>query len=154
MLLAPPALLPINYNSDSPVILGINTSHITICFLLCQYDADNPCICRYMHFGSTTLNDCESHFSQPKLELYSLFCALHTLKMYLIGVWKLLLWFSLLCTINQHPYLLSLSFRITPITTDFESSHMTHMLTHTHLCTLFHFPNPMPWLPNKPHFPL
>ena len=60
-----------------------------ICFLLCQYDADNPHIFRYMHFGSITLNDHKSHFSQPKLELYSLFCALHALKMYLIGVWNL-----------------------------------------------------------------
>ena len=58
-------------------------------FLLCQYDADNPHICRYVHFGSITLNDHKSHFSQPKLELYSLFCALHALKMYLIGVWNL-----------------------------------------------------------------
>ena len=77
MLLASPALLPINYNSDSLVILGINTSHITIGFLLCQCDADNPRICRYMRFGSITLNDHKSRFSQPKLEVYSLFCALH-----------------------------------------------------------------------------
>ena len=89
MLLAFPALLPINYNSDSLVILGINTSHITIGFLLCQCDADNPRICRYMRFGSITLNNHESRFSRPKLEVYSLLCALHALKMYLIGVWNL-----------------------------------------------------------------
>ena len=85
-LLASPALWPIDYDSNSPVILGVDTSHITIDFLLCQCDADNPRIRRYVRFGSITLNNHESHFSQPKLELYSLFHALRALKMYLIGV--------------------------------------------------------------------
>ena len=88
-LLASPALRPIDYDSDSPVILGVDTSHIAIGFLLCQCDADNPRIHRYAHFGSITLNDRESRFSQPKLELYSLFRALRALKMYLIGVQNL-----------------------------------------------------------------
>ena len=64
-------------------------SHIMIGFLFCQCDTDNPCICQYVHFGSITLNNRESHFSQPKLELYGLFCALRALKMYLIGVQNL-----------------------------------------------------------------
>ena len=55
-------------------------------FLLCQCDADNPRIHRYARFGSITLNDHESRFSQPKLELYGLFHTLRALKMYLIGV--------------------------------------------------------------------
>ena len=42
-----------------------------------------------MYFGSITLNDHESCFSQPKLELYNLFCTLCALKMYLIGVQNL-----------------------------------------------------------------
>ena len=88
-LLASPALQPIDYNSDSPVILGVDTSHIVIGFLLCQCDADNPHICCYACFSSITLNDHESRFSQPKLELYGLFCTLCALKMYLIGVWNL-----------------------------------------------------------------
>ena len=86
MLLASPALRPIDYNSDSLVILGVDTSHIAIGFLLCQCDADNPRIRRYARFGSITLNDHESRFSQPKLELYGLFHALCALKMYLIGL--------------------------------------------------------------------
>ena len=40
----------------------------------------------FVHFRSITLNDCESHFSQPKLKLYGLFQVLHPLKAYLIGV--------------------------------------------------------------------
>ena len=89
-LLSSPALHPIDYASDSPVILGVDTSSIAVGYLLCQCDADNPCICRYMRFGSITLNDRESRFSQPKLELYGLFRALRSLKMYLIGIWNLI----------------------------------------------------------------
>src|ERR1700735_3743557 len=39
-----------------------------------------------LKFGSITLNARESRFSQPKLELYGLYRALRTLKLYLIGV--------------------------------------------------------------------
>ena len=90
VLLTSPALCPIDYTSNSPIILGVDTSSIAVGYLLCQCDADNPRICHYMHFGSITLNDCKSRFSQPKLELYSLFCALRSLKMYLIGIQNLI----------------------------------------------------------------
>ena len=72
-LLASPALRPIDYTSPAPIILTVDTSQIAIGFLLCQCDAENPHIRRFARFGSITLNDCESHFSQPKLELYGLF---------------------------------------------------------------------------------
>ena len=85
-----PALRPINYASDSPVILGVNTSLIAVRYLLCQCNADNPHIHRYARFGSITLNDHELRFSQPKLELYGLFHALQSLKMYLIGIRNLI----------------------------------------------------------------
>ena len=90
-LLASPALQPIDYASSSPVILAVDTSHIAIGYLLCQCDADNPRIRRYARFGSITLNDRESRFSQPKLELYGLFRTLRSLKMYLIGVRNLVI---------------------------------------------------------------
>ena len=89
-LLTSPALHPIDYTSDAPVVLGVDTSHFVVSYLLCQCDMDNPCLCRYAHFGSITLNDHESRFSQPKLKLYRLFHALHCLKAYLIGVWNLI----------------------------------------------------------------
>ena len=73
VLLASPTLYPINYASNSPVILGVDTLLITVRCLLCQCDADNPRIRRYAHFGSITLNNCELRFSQPKLELYGHF---------------------------------------------------------------------------------
>ena len=89
-LLSSPALRPIDYASKSPVILGVDTSSIAVGYLLCQCNADNPHIRRYTCFSSITLKDCELRFSQPKLELYGLFHALHSLKMYLIGVWNLI----------------------------------------------------------------
>ena len=89
-LLASPTLHPINYASNSPVILGADTSSIVVRYLLCQCNADNPHICRYMHFSSITLNDHELCFSQPKLELYGLFCTLRSLKMNLIGIQNLI----------------------------------------------------------------
>ena len=89
-LLSSPTLCPIGYASNSPVILGVNTSSIVVRYLLCQCDTDNPRIHRYTHFSLITLNDHELCFSQPKLELYGLFHALRLLKMYLIGVWNLI----------------------------------------------------------------
>ena len=85
-LLASPALQPINYTSAAPVILAIDMLQIAVGFLLCQCNTKNPCICRFAHFGSITLNNHESCFSQLKLELYGLFQVLHSLKAYFIGV--------------------------------------------------------------------
>ena len=75
-LLVSPALRPIDYTSPAPVILAVATSQIAVGFLLCCFAC----------FGSITLNDCESRFSQLKLELYRLFQALCSLKAYLIRV--------------------------------------------------------------------
>ena len=92
-LLASPALQPIDYTSPAPIytsptpiILAVDTSQITVGFLLCQCDAENPHIHCFAGFGSITLNDRESCFSQLKLKLYGLFRALHSLKTYLISV--------------------------------------------------------------------
>jgi hypothetical protein len=41
-LLNSPALRPINYNSDLPVILAVDTSHIAVGFYLCQADTHMP----------------------------------------------------------------------------------------------------------------
>ncbi|THH15162.1 hypothetical protein EW146_g5273 [Bondarzewia mesenterica] len=62
-LLASPVLHPINYSSEAPVILTVDTLHITVDFHLCQYDPDNSKICYYAHFSSITLNDHEARFS-------------------------------------------------------------------------------------------
>ena len=85
-LINSPALRPIDYTSEAPVILSVDTSYIAIGFLLAQCDISDPKVRYYARFGSITLNEREARFSQPKLELYGLYRALRTLKNLLIGV--------------------------------------------------------------------
>jgi hypothetical protein len=89
-LLNLPALRPIDYNSDSPVILAVDTSHIAVGFYLCQADLNLPKKCYFARFGSLPLNDRERCFSQPKLELYGLYRALQAYKMFLVGIRNLI----------------------------------------------------------------
>ena len=89
-LLDSPALRPIDYSSPSPVILAVDTSHIAVGYQLCQCDPDDPKKRYFSRFGSITLNDRESRFSQPKLELYGLYRAFGAMRMYLIGVRNLI----------------------------------------------------------------
>ncbi|ETW82690.1 hypothetical protein HETIRDRAFT_108913 [Heterobasidion irregulare TC 32-1] len=89
-LLKLPALRPIDYGSAANVILAVDTSQIAVSFHLCQCALNNLWVWYYARFGSITLNNHELRFSQPKLELYGLFHALRSLKMYLIGVRNLI----------------------------------------------------------------
>ena len=84
-------LIPIDYKSDNPVILVVNTSYIAVSFYLCQCTSDNWKQHCYNWLGSIMLNDQEAHFSQPKLELYSLYRALQALCMYLLGIRNLII---------------------------------------------------------------
>ncbi|SJL18320.1 uncharacterized protein ARMOST_21906 [Armillaria ostoyae] len=86
-----PSLMPIDYELDSPVILGVDTSYRAIGFYICQLNPDNPKRRRYARFGSIMLNEWEARFSQPKRELYGLFCALRACRHWLFGVWKLVM---------------------------------------------------------------
>ena len=90
-LLTSPALRPLDYKSPSPVILAVDTSYIAVGFHLCQCDRDDPRKRYYARFGSITLNDREARFSQPKLELYGLYRALRSQKLYLIGIRNLVI---------------------------------------------------------------
>ena len=85
-LLTCPALVPLDYTSPAPVILAVDSSNIAIGIFICQCDKDNPRIRYYSRFDSITLNDRESRFSQPKIEIYGLYRALRKLRLYLIGV--------------------------------------------------------------------
>jgi hypothetical protein len=89
-LLSSPALRPIDYNSDSPVILSVDTSNIAIGLILAQCDPTDTKRCFIAKFGSITLNEQEARYSQPKLELYGLYRALRSLKLYLLGVRNLI----------------------------------------------------------------
>ncbi|SJL18605.1 uncharacterized protein ARMOST_22202 [Armillaria ostoyae] len=81
-----PSLMLIDYKLDSPVILGVDMSYQAIGFYICQLDPDNPKRRRYARFGSIVLNEREARFSQPKRELYGLFCALQACRHWLFGV--------------------------------------------------------------------
>jgi hypothetical protein len=78
------ALHAIDYTSSTPVILAVDTSYIAVDFHLC--DVTMLSHCYYNRFCSITLNDRESKYSQPKLEIYGLYRALCALRLYLIGV--------------------------------------------------------------------
>jgi hypothetical protein len=90
-LVKSPALRPINYTSDAPVILSVDTSYIAVGYILSQCDPDNPKLRYHSRFGSITLNEREARFSQPKLELYGLYRALRALKLHLIGIRNLII---------------------------------------------------------------
>ena len=74
MIRACPALKPIDYESDEPVVLAVDTSYIAVGFYIYQYGEDEKPY--YSRFDSITLNDREARFSQPKRELYGLKLAL------------------------------------------------------------------------------
>jgi hypothetical protein len=82
-----PALVPINYASTHPVYLAIDSSWCVVGWILSQDCEDSQQ--RLSCFGSIAWNEHESHYSQPKIELYSLFHTLHVLHIHIIGVTNL-----------------------------------------------------------------
>ncbi len=82
-----PALKPIDYTIENPVVLSVDSSKIAVGFILAQEDDDGRK--RPARYGSIPMNDRESRYSQPKLELYGLFRALRAYRLYLIGVQNL-----------------------------------------------------------------
>ncbi|KNZ72324.1 Beta-lactamase-like protein 2 like protein, partial [Termitomyces sp. J132] len=72
-------------------ILVVDTLYIAVGYYLCQCTSNNHKECCYNCFGLIMLNNREARFSQPKLELYSLYQALQALQMYLIGVRNLII---------------------------------------------------------------
>ena len=84
-----PALRPIEYECDRPVILAVDSCMNGVGFILLQLGEDKK---RYpSRFGSITFNDRESRYSQAKLELYGLFRALKQTQLFMIGVKKLII---------------------------------------------------------------
>jgi hypothetical protein len=59
-LLTLPALQPLDYNSDSPIILSVDTSYIAISHILSQCNSKNPKIHYFARFGSIMLNEREA----------------------------------------------------------------------------------------------
>ena len=83
-ILESPALLPIDYETDRPVILAVDSCANGVGYILFQLGENKK---RYpSRFGSITFNDRESRYSQAKLELFGLFRALRHTQIFTIGV--------------------------------------------------------------------
>jgi transposase InsO family protein len=79
-----PALRPLDYQSPLEVVLAVDTSQIAVGYILSQQDENGRR--RVARYGSLPMNERESRYSQPKLELYGLFRALRNFRLFLIGV--------------------------------------------------------------------
>lgn len=86
-----PALKPLDYTSDRPVILAVDTSYLAIGFFICQQDAIDKKRRVYARFGSIGMNEREARFSQPKRELYGLFRTLKACQFWLRGCRNLII---------------------------------------------------------------
>jgi len=82
------ALISIDYSTDRTVYLSVDSSVRGIGWILVQ-DCSDGRRCP-LRFGSISWNECKSHYSQAKLELYGLFCALRASRLYLIRVRNLI----------------------------------------------------------------
>jgi len=82
-----PALHPINYTSDEPVVLSVDSSTDAAGMILSQLD--NKGHRRPARYGSIPMSERESRYSQPKLELFGLYRALRHWRIYIIGVKQL-----------------------------------------------------------------
>jgi len=82
------ALISIDYSTDHAVYLSVDSSVHGVGWILMQ-DCSNGCHCP-LHFGSIVWNECKSCYSQAKLKLYGLFCALCATHLYLIRACNLI----------------------------------------------------------------
>jgi transposase InsO family protein len=83
-----PALRPIDYESEEPVILSVDSSKEAAGMILAQNDEEGRR--RPARYGSVPMSERESRYSQPKLELFGLYRALRHWRLYIIGAKKLI----------------------------------------------------------------
>ena len=88
LITSAPALQSIDYQCDRPVILAVDSSKYAVGFVLSQLDKEGSR--RPAQYGSLPMNERESRYSQPKLELFGLFHALRCYRAFLIGVKNLI----------------------------------------------------------------
>jgi len=67
--------------------VAVDTSNIAVGYILMQLGEDGKWY--PSRFGSLTLNEVECWYSQAKVELYGLFRALRTVRVWIFGVWNL-----------------------------------------------------------------
>ena len=83
-----PVLKPMDYKSNRPVYLSVDSSVIAVGWLLAQEGEDGK---RHpVRYGSRVWKAHESKYSQAKLELYGLLNALKANRPYIIGIKKLI----------------------------------------------------------------
>jgi hypothetical protein len=79
-----PVLHRLDYASRQEVILAVDTSMIAVGYILSQEDDDRK---HYPNcFGSFSLMEVKSCYSQAKLELYGLFRALRVVRIFIFGI--------------------------------------------------------------------
>lgn len=83
-VISAPAMRPIDYTSDKPIILAVDSSYIAVGWILFQLDNNGQR--RPARYGSIAWNERESRYSQPKIELYGLYRAMQKLRPYIVGV--------------------------------------------------------------------
>jgi hypothetical protein len=71
-----PVLKLLNVNSGVPVRLSVDTSYMAVGWYISQQDLHDKNKWHYIRFGSTSPNDTEANYSQPKRELYGIMRAL------------------------------------------------------------------------------
>ena len=83
-----PALRPLDYNCDRPIILSVDSSIYGVGYILSQEDEyGRRAPARY---GSIPLTSAEASYPQSKLELFGVSRALHRCRAYITGVKKLI----------------------------------------------------------------
>jgi hypothetical protein len=83
-IISSPALIPIDYKSGHTAFLAVDSSYRGVGWILSQMCEDGQS--RPSRFRSISWNERESHYSQPKVELYGLFRTLRALRMHIIGI--------------------------------------------------------------------
>lgn len=84
LITSAPALISIDYALGTPIRMGVDSSHIAVGFILWQDDLNG--VRRPARYGSLPMNERESRYSQPKLELYGLYRALRHWRIYIVYV--------------------------------------------------------------------
>ena len=88
LICSTPALKPINYESEQPLILSVDTSQTGVGIILSQEDSKGKRSAA--HYGSIPINLASLNYGQSKLELYGLFRALCKFRPYIARAKKLI----------------------------------------------------------------
>ena len=83
-VISAPAVAPIDYASNSLVIVAVESSFIAVAWIVYQLDEQGRW--KPSRYGSISWTEREAQYSQSKLELHGVFCALKFLCLHLVGL--------------------------------------------------------------------